>query len=83
MNLLPRLATYIAAFVLGVAVDLLAIGLYVRSTYTCTPSPTDPCDAGGMLGFSLLFLSWPFAGAVTVWLSHRFFVSQRGKSASS
>ena len=83
MKILIRIAFYIAAFIIGIGLDLLVVGLYVKLTYSCSPSAFDPCDAGGMTGFSYFLLTSPFLGLVAVYLAHRIWNKYVAASTAS
>ena len=59
-----KVSAGIAGFVFGTVASMLIAGAIVSSTYSCQPGPTDPCDAGGMVGFGLVVLFAPVFGCM-------------------
>jgi hypothetical protein len=82
MELAIKSALYIAAFALGVVADWLALMLFVRATYSCTPSPIQPCDAGPMLAVSLWVFTAPIAGLLFVYFTHRLIARHKASRAA-
>ena len=78
-NVRPRLwvklSAAIAGFVLGIVTSVFVAGAFVSATYSCQPGPTDPCDAGGMVGFGLVVSFAPILGCIfsvlAYWLAAR------------
>jgi len=71
-----KFSAAIAGFVLGTMASIFVGGAIVSSTYSCQPGPTDPCDAGGMVGFGLVMLLAPVFGCMFsilgYWLAARY-----------
>jgi hypothetical protein len=65
----------IAGFVFGSVASMFIAGAIVSSIYSCQPGPTNPCDAGGMVGFGLVVLFAPLFGCtfsvLGYWLAAR------------
>ena len=66
-----KLSAAIVGFVFGALASAFAAGAFVSATYSCQPGPTDPCDAGGMVGFSLVIFFAPVFGCVFAVLGYR------------
>jgi uncharacterized protein YneF (UPF0154 family) len=76
MNALLKLVATLAGLVLGVVIGIFTAGLYVQVTYSCQPSPLDPCDAGAYVGMGIaIFLAPVFGvtlGVLGYWLAARY-----------
>jgi hypothetical protein len=80
MEIAIKSALYIAGFIVGVFADWFVLMLFVRATYTCTPSPIEPCDAGPMLAVSMWVFTAPLAGLLFVYFTHRLIARHKAFS---
>lgn len=76
MTVLLKVAGSLLGVLLGAVVGIVAAGLYVSATYSCQPSPIDPCDAGAYVGMGLALLLAPVFGVIFggmgYWLAARY-----------
>jgi len=81
MKRIARLLAALAGFGLGVALSIVFVGWYVRTSYACPPGVSEPCDVGGFVGIGLVIYLAPLLGlagaAFGYWLALR---RQRRKS---
>lgn len=77
MKLVARLLAAFAGFVLGAALAIFLVGLYVRATYACPPGATEPCDVGGFVGVGVIVAVAPLAGLACAALGYRLAVRRQ------
>lgn len=70
MKLMARLLAALMGFVLGAALSIFHVGLYVNATYACPPGVGEPCDVGGYVGVGLIIVLAPALGLVCAALGY-------------
>lgn len=70
-----RFLAALVGYLLGAMSSVFVAGAYVSATYSCSPGPDEPCDAGGLVGMGLYMVLAPVLGlafaAIGYWLAVR------------
>jgi hypothetical protein len=64
MRMLIKLLIALVAAGSGALSGVFIAWAFVNATYSCAPQPTDPCDAGAMVGFGLMLILGPTLGLI-------------------
>jgi H+/gluconate symporter-like permease len=71
MRNLIRLLIALVAAGSGALLGVFIAGAFVSATYSCSPQPGEPCDAGAMVGFGLMLILSPtlslICGGIAFW----------------
>lgn len=85
MRKLIRLLIALVAAESGALLGVFIAGAFVSATYSCSPQPGDPCDAGAMVGFGLMLILSPNLGLICgglafwAWGRRRITAQDRGE----
>ena len=75
MKIIARLLSALVGFIIGAAIAIFCVGLYVKAAYPCQLRAAEPCDVGGYVGFGLVVVWAPILGLVCAalgyWLAFR------------
>jgi len=82
MKLIARLLAALMGFLLGAAIAVFCVGLYIRATYPCPPGVSEPCDVGGFVGTGLVIVLAPTLGLVCAVVGYRLALRRQRRYAA-
>lgn len=82
MKLIAGLIAALFGFVLGAAIAVFLVGLYVDATHACPPGATEPCDIGGWVGMGLVIVWAPILGLACASLGYWLAVRRQRRNAA-
>lgn len=82
MKVISRLLSALAGFIIGAAIAIFCVGLYVRAAYPCQLHAAGPCDVRGYVGFGLVIVWAPILGLVCAALGYRLALRRQRRRAA-